>query len=94
MISPHPTLQAAERTCPVTDGPCRAQACADVPCGRPVQTMAFAQLRQSLSGYTGRIPFNLPVRLIVNGIAHPVEAVWFEPGQDGTGAICIGSDPR
>ena len=35
------------------------------------------------------------VCLIVNGIAHPVDDVWWEPGQyNGAGAICVGDDPR
>lgn len=36
----------------------------------------------------------VPVRLIVGGVAYPIVDVWFEPLQDGDGAVCIGDDPR
>lgn len=43
-----------------------------------------------------------PVVLIVNGVAHPIDDIWWEPGQltvvdctfAATGAVCIGDDPR
>lgn len=56
--------------------------------------MNFYQVLEALDAYEGRIPFETKVRLIVNGIAHEVEDVWFEPRQEGDGAICIGRDPR
>lgn len=56
--------------------------------------MNFYQLLEALDAQEGRVPFSTPVRLIVNGVAHPVEQVWFEPSQEGEGAICIGDDPR
>lgn len=56
--------------------------------------MNYFQLLEALDAHEGRVPFDVPVRLIVNGIAHEVDNVWFEPRQEGTGAICIGRDPR
>lgn len=56
--------------------------------------MNYYQLLEALDAYEGRIPMTTPVRLIVSGVAHAVEDVWFEPRQEGVGAICIGDDPR
>ncbi len=35
-----------------------------------------------------------PVVLIVNGVAHGVDGVWWEPFQGITGSTCVGDDPR
>lgn len=35
-----------------------------------------------------------PAVLIVGGIAYPIDDVWWEPRQGGTGAVCVGEDPR
>lgn len=56
--------------------------------------MTYQQFLALLPAVQGRIPLETPVVLIVNGVAHPVDDVWFEPRQNETGAICIGEDPR
>lgn len=83
------------RTCPVTDGPCKAVACIDFPCGTRDRTMTLDQMIDALLGIRARIGGGRAVRLIVGGTAHPAPEAWFERGQDnGAGAICIGDDPR
>lgn len=37
---------------------------------------------------------NPEVVLVVDGVAFPIEQVWWEPNQNGKGAICLGDDPR
>lgn len=56
--------------------------------------MNYCQLLEALDAHEGRVPLDTPICLIVNGIAYPVDQVWFEPKQSGAGAICIGDDPR
>lgn len=56
--------------------------------------MNFYQLQEALDAHEGNVAPTCLVRLIVNGIAYPVDQVWFEPRQNETGAICIGDDPR
>lgn len=60
----------------------------------PPVSMTYQQFLAALPAVGGRTPLETPVMLIVNGTAHPVDDVWFEPRQGGTGAICIGEDPR
>jgi hypothetical protein len=87
------------RICPVTDGPCKAVECIPEPCGmrRPTPTLDMDRLIDRLREVLDRVEAvkgTTSVRLIVNGIAYPIVDVWFEPNQDGVGAICIGDDPR
>lgn len=87
------------RTCPVTDGPCKAVECIPEPCGmhRLTPTLDMDRLIDCLRELVDRVEAvksTTPVRLIINGIAYPIVDVWFEANQDGTGAICIGDDPR
>jgi hypothetical protein len=57
-------------------------------------SLNVSQLRAELDALAEHMPPDCQVRLIVNGIAHPVDQVWFEPRQERVGAICIGDDPR
>jgi len=72
------------------------------PAPRPAKMMGTLTLAGLVAGLTtlcasrGVTPsrVQLPVWLIVDGVAHPCDDVWFEPNQFGGAAILIGIDPR
>lgn len=61
-----------------------------------LDTMTLRELLRELAIFTHVDLLDLPVRLIVGGVAHPVIMVWRERYQEGgaSAAICIGDDPR
>lgn len=57
--------------------------------------MKLGELMEQLESLKG--DDQAEVRLIVGGTAHHahhVDQVWWEPHQEGQGAVCIGDDPR
>lgn len=60
--------------------------------------MQLSSLLQKLEDMSHDLRRDVPVVLIVNGVAYPIDQIWWEPNQYSRsvtpGAICLGDDPR